>query len=68
MENGYYERIMESMFSDREVTCAQCGKQFIRPVDTQYKVSFKDSSNNKKTLYFCRYNHYVQWMKDHGRW
>lgn len=70
---GYTDRVLESMFRDRETTCAVCGKKFYREPDHVYKVNVNvssdtDSGRSNKVLYFCRYNHYVQWLKEHGRW
>lgn len=70
---GYTDRVLESMFKDRETTCAVCGKTFYREPDHMYKVTAHisadtDSGRTSKILYFCRYNHYVQWLKEHGRW
>lgn len=70
---SYTDRILESMFKDRETTCAVCGRTFYRAPDHKYKatVTTYNKDNNTRsdhTLYFCRYNHYVQWLKDRGRW
>ena len=61
----------DSMFSSLEETCYECGKKFYRGVDHIYKTTVPSKpgdTKNRKVVYFCRYNHYVKYMKDHGKW
>lgn len=55
------------------LTCPVCGKEFIKPAEPLYKARTADkipgtSRTSDKTLIFCRYNCWVKWLKDHGRW
>lgn len=67
---SYYVDNANKMFDNDTKVCEQCGKKFIVTCpDYMYKkdYSYKDSKgrSRSKVVYFCRYNHYVEWLKDH---
>lgn len=64
---------LDNLFKSKEAVCAVCGKKFYKMPDHMYKVrqersASSDHGKTARILYFCRYNHYVRWMKEHGRW
>ena len=72
-ESGTATKYSRDAFNAYTVKCAVCGKEFIRAPGHMYKdvITIKDGKRkygSAKTVWFCRYNHYVQWMKDHGKW
>lgn len=61
-----------NLFQSTIAKCEVCGKEFFRAPEHLYKynasIKLANGKTASKVLWFCRYNHYVQWMKDHGKW
>ncbi len=72
-EPGIATKYSKDAFSAYTSKCEVCGKEFIRAPEHMYKAVVRTKSENSKygttkTIWFCRYNHYVEWMKAHDRW
>lgn len=70
---GEPTKYSNDLFSSYIVKCAVCGKEFMRAPEHVYKdvITVKDGKRkygSTVTVWFCRYNHYVQWMKERGKW
>lgn len=64
----------KAAFAQMEATCCVCGRTFFKAPQHMYKASVSTyvnssaKSHRSETVWFCRYNCYVKWMKEHGRW